>query len=305
MAVLKEARGERLCVLEPDHVVGRAPGCKLLLDAAYVSSRHASLRWTGDAWELRDLGSHNGTFFDGTRVPPGEVRILREGSRLAFGRPEQEWNVADIRPPVAMVVELGESLQEHLEGEVIGLPTAEQPTATLYRGPDGRWLLERLDQPSTPVDSGAVFQVDGRSFRFSCPDVMLRTATTDLPVELSQARLCFAVSRDEEHVELTAELGARRVDLGSRTHNYLLLTLARARIRDSEQGLPDTSCGWVYQEDLTRDLLMQPTQLNIEIFRIRQKLAALEIPGAASIVERRPRSRQLRIGVHEFSIRVL
>jgi hypothetical protein len=305
LAILKEARSGRLSVLEPDHVVGRAPDCKLLLDVLYVSSRHAEVRWTGEAWELRDLGSHNGTFFDGSRVPPGEVRVLKEGNRLAFGRPDQEWHVIDVRAPQPMVVALGEGSQVTLEGDVIGLPSEEQPTATLFRGPDGRWLLERAELPSTFVDNGAVFHVDGRAFRFSYPDVMLRTATTDLFVELSQARLCFSVSRDEEYVELVVELGPRRLDLGSRTHHYVLLTLARARIRDAEQGLPDTSCGWVYLEDLTRDLAMQPTQLNLEIFRIRQTLSAFDVLGAATIIERRSRTRQLRIGARDFEIRVL
>jgi pSer/pThr/pTyr-binding forkhead associated (FHA) protein len=43
-------------------LIGRSTMCTLQIDAADVSKEHASLRWVGDGWELRDLGSRNGTF---------------------------------------------------------------------------------------------------------------------------------------------------------------------------------------------------------------------------------------------------
>lgn len=48
-----------------------------------VSAEHAELVRRGDDWYVRDLGSRNGTWLDGTRVE-GERRV-RPGSRLRFG----------------------------------------------------------------------------------------------------------------------------------------------------------------------------------------------------------------------------
>jgi hypothetical protein len=50
---------------------------------------------------------------------------------------------------------------------------------------------------------------------------------------------------------------------------------------------------------------MAPPQLNIEVFRIRRQFAAAGVVDAANIVERRPRTRQLRIGTGRVSITTL
>ena len=41
---------------------------KLELDDGRASRIHAEVRWAGDGWRVRDLGSHNGTFVDGRKV---------------------------------------------------------------------------------------------------------------------------------------------------------------------------------------------------------------------------------------------
>ena len=94
----------------------------------------------------------------------------------------------------------------------------------------------------------------------------------------------------------------RVVNLGNRSHNYLLLILARARLQDSEAGLPDTSCGWMYKEDLAKALRMTPTQIDGEVFRIRKHFARHELAEAATIIERRNRTSQLRIGIRQLKI---
>jgi pSer/pThr/pTyr-binding forkhead associated (FHA) protein len=49
-----------------------------------VAGRHASLAWQDGVWTVRDLGSANGTFVDGSRVR-GET-ALRDGSVIQLGR---------------------------------------------------------------------------------------------------------------------------------------------------------------------------------------------------------------------------
>jgi FHA domain len=305
VAQLREANGSRSCVLEHEHLVGRSPASDLVLAAAYVSSRHAVIRWSDDGWVLRDLGSQNGTFLNGKPVRPGETQRLEPGQRLAFGSIEQEWLLTDAAPPRPHVVSLDTPDEEPLEGEVIGIPSSQNPLGTVYQGSDGQWMLERADEPNAVLRSGDTFSVNGARFRFSCPDLVAPTSMTEVPADITQARLLFAVSRDEEYVKLSAELDGRRLDLGSRAHNYLLLVLARQRLQDREQGLPESSCGWIYQDMLTDRLRVAGSQVNLEVCRLRRQLSDLKIPAAAAIIERRAGTKQLRIGVAAIEITAL
>ncbi len=65
-------------------VVGRAPGCTLVLDDDYSSSKHARIFPQAGQWFVEDLGSTNGTFVGDERIdaptplPPGRsVRVGR------------------------------------------------------------------------------------------------------------------------------------------------------------------------------------------------------------------------------------
>lgn len=64
-------------------VVGRAPGCDLLLTDLTVSRLHAELLLTGGQWTVSDLGSMNGTRLNGWRLT-GPARV-RPGDQLGFG----------------------------------------------------------------------------------------------------------------------------------------------------------------------------------------------------------------------------
>jgi len=49
-------------------LLGRSPGCTLVLDDDYSSSRHARLYPQGEDWFVEDLGSTNGTYLGEYRV---------------------------------------------------------------------------------------------------------------------------------------------------------------------------------------------------------------------------------------------
>ena len=303
MGQIKQSTTQRKRVLEADHSVGRAQTSALCINERYVSAQHAILRFTGDHWELRDLGSRNGTFLNGERLKPGDEHIVRVGAQIAFGKLEQVWEVIDDDAPLAMAVPLDGGEPLTVDGELLALPSSEDPRLTIYRDPDGAWVLEQPEAIS-PITNLQTFDVDGRTFRFSCPEVSSKTSLMESPfeVEVRHLALLFSVSLDEEHVALRASCGASSFELGTRAHNYLLLTLARRRVADAAEGLPETSCGWIYQEDFPHDPSMASPHLNLDVLRIRKQFAALGVVDAANIIERRPRTRQLRIGVSRISI---
>jgi pSer/pThr/pTyr-binding forkhead associated (FHA) protein len=63
--------------------VGRHPEADIFLDDVTVSRRHAEFVRHGTAFEVRDLGSLNGTYFDGVRI---ETALLSDGAEVQVGK---------------------------------------------------------------------------------------------------------------------------------------------------------------------------------------------------------------------------
>ncbi len=302
MGQVRHVGTQRTQLLEPEFVVGRAPTCGLRLRERYVSAQHALVRWGMCGWELKDLGSRNGTFLNGSRLEAGREYQLVHASKIAFGRSAQEWELFDTLPPSVMAVPANGGPPVLLDGELLVLPSNEDPRVSIYRDVDG-WVLEQPDSIQ-PVANQQTFGVDGVTWKFCCVEQMPKTSFEDMrrELEVRQLSLLFTVSRDEEHVELQAQCGSTTIKLGARSHNYLLLTLARQRVSDTSQGLAEESCGWVYLEDLGHDPSMAPPNLNIDVFRVRKHFASVGVVDAANIVERRPRTKQIRIGTGALRI---
>lgn len=302
MAHLDGPDGEHV-LLRAHHGVGRAAGSHLLLSEAQVSSLHAVIRWTGKHWEVRDLGSRNGTWVDGRRLGSGESSPIGVGTTLAFGAPARRWVLGDDLPPRTVAIPADGGLPVDPEGQILALPSADHPVVTVYPTATG-WVVDH-DGRVEPVEDGAVLTVEGRSWQLSIPVAAVGTVEAgDAPVDLSRVALSFTVSRDEEHVECVGTAGARSFDLGTRSHHYLLLTLARARLADRARGVPPAEEGWLYQDDVLKGLATTFNTLQVHVFRARRQLGEVGVINAADIVQRRTDSGQIRIGVAELSVRV-
>jgi FHA domain len=303
MAVLRLENGATWCGLHADHVVGRSSRCELQIDEGYVSAQHAAIRWTGGGWEIKDLGSRNGTLVDGAPVEPGRYVRLNKGMALSFGRSTQTWVLEDDTEPRVMAIPLGGGAPVFVEDDLLAIPSSDAPEAVIVRGSDGSWQLERPDGVLTRIEHDETFLVSGGTWLFCSPNLIKLTSALEDRPSLRNAYLNFSVSADEEHVEVTVGWAASSRHLGSRTHNYILVTLARHRLEDITAGIPAAACGWVYQEDLIRELGTSSTQLNVDIFRIRKQFSTLDLSETAAVIERRPRTKQLRIGIANLVVR--
>lgn len=63
--------------------VGRHPEADIFLDDVTVSRRHAEFLRYGTTFRVKDLGSLNGTYFDGVRI---DSALLSDGAEVQIGK---------------------------------------------------------------------------------------------------------------------------------------------------------------------------------------------------------------------------
>lgn len=282
-------------------ILGRSRVCGVRLAELDVSGEHASLRWTGAAWELQDLHSRNGSFVDGRRLAAGERVALTAGAVLGLGRAES-LVLVDAAGPEAFAAPLGAGAPVVAQGGIVALPGPTAPQLMIFAGPGG-WMLERAGE-AVAVADGEIVRLDGEAWQLHLPVQLPQTQDSGAaPPELDGITLRFHVSRDEEYIELVALHGTHVIDLKARSYHYTLLTLARARLRDA--ALASEQRGWVQQSELLAMLRVDAGNLHLDIYRLRRQLGEAGIRDAARIVERRAGTRQLRIGVARLEIHPL
>ncbi|MFT3770045.1 MAG: FHA domain-containing protein [Minicystis sp.] len=280
-------------------LLGRHPACDLQVDNPRVSAEHASVRWVDDRWELRDLGSRNGTFVDGRRLGPGERWGLFAGATFSLGG-EVELILADDAPPVASARHAKTGAIRFATDGILVLPEEDRPEVSIFEDAGGRWIADHGDEARVVRDHDVVV-ADGEGWILDLPSTAGPTweAGVFAPT-LETITLRFAVSRTEEHIELTMVHEDKVTRLPPRSHYYLLLTLARARLGD--EAATSGERGWVDRDELCRMLGTEPGMLNVDVFRARRQLATMGVHGAAGIVARRPGTGQLRLGTDRVEI---
>ncbi len=75
--------GARFLLDSDEATAGRHPDADIFLDDVTVSRKHAVFLRSGSTFEVKDLGSLNGTYFDGVRI---DRVILHDGSEVQIGK---------------------------------------------------------------------------------------------------------------------------------------------------------------------------------------------------------------------------
>ncbi len=82
-AVLILPDGREIGVNDRPVVMGRMPGCEIVLADPNVSRRHAEVRVSERGWVVADMGSTNGTKVNGVRISGSQA--LRPGDEIRVG----------------------------------------------------------------------------------------------------------------------------------------------------------------------------------------------------------------------------
>lgn len=303
MGILINKKTGGRVVLRSQHVVGRnALRSDTLLSDPDISLLHALLRWQDRHWFIADYG-RNGTFLDGRQLVKGQWTLLSANQHLRFGvSPRNLWYVADVAAPVTALIPLDtdDGLIELASSNL--LPNEETPEMALYQTAAAQWRLETPDEVRV-LDDGDTLCLSGKTYQLSIPYLVDETQPSARYAPETLPYLNFVLSLDEEHTRMMLQYGSESVDLGVREHHYCLVTLARKRLRDMQLNLDISAQGWIDCAELAKSLGIDPTHLNIQIFRARNQLLKVSPDHSnhlANIVERRRGS--IRLGAFAFDI---
>lgn len=75
--------GARFLLDADETIAGRHPTADIFLDDVTVSRKHAQFVRHGTAFEVKDLGSLNGTYYDGVRIA---TALLSDGAEVQVGK---------------------------------------------------------------------------------------------------------------------------------------------------------------------------------------------------------------------------
>ncbi len=65
--------------------IGRSPSNNIVIDNKLASRNHALIQKIRDEFFLKDMGSTNGTFLNGTKVPADKYVRIRKGDKITIG----------------------------------------------------------------------------------------------------------------------------------------------------------------------------------------------------------------------------
>ena len=267
MGILHSPDGSLLIYLKPVHVFGRDPNVSdYLLAADQCSRMHCVIQWQNGRWLLRDE-SRNGSYINGEKVQKGQNIALHKGDTVTFSNHDDlSWTFTDTAMPQPALVALDGTGFFELQTLNI-LPNENAPECQVLKQGQ-KWIFEKEDD-FRPISEGSEVQISNKSWKFHT-NFLLDETEFKSQNNTQKTTLTFNVSRSEEHIQLIVETPNIRVDLGSKTHHYLLLEMARHSLEDIAAN--DNDRGWIDNELLLQNLKIDINHLNIQIYRARKAM---------------------------------
>ncbi len=309
MAILSGPDNEFI-LLYSHHSFGRlAEKVDTMVQEPVVSRLHAVIKWHEDHWTLRDVSS-NGTWINGQRIPQNHTTFLKLNDSIKFGSPHAgSYHVLDLSSPKDALIQSG--IRPGCKPGIIYLlpyqflPDEQQPELVIYQQANN-WCMESLSQANStvrPLENSDIVHFANQQWylrKAKLVDFTLPVAPETTSPE--EVELLFNVSQDEEHCKLEINYLGQQVDLAKRSHHALSLALARYRYQDQKKHHHPNEQGWVYVDQLIRDLGLDEQHINIQIHRARKQIADTfhKTMDCSVFIERR--MGQVRLGFPRFSI---
>jgi len=282
---------------------GRSAACDMRINEGRVSGEHARLRWTGSTWEIRDLGSKNGTFVGGQRLNAGDCATLLVGDTIGLGgagSPAPMFVMTNASAPVVSARSARTNEFRFAADGMLTLPDDDYPLVTVVEGREGKWIVEEGDLVRDAEDGESLILGD-ETWILDVPGVAISTvAVESLVLTLETITLRFSIASKEQDVALTIIGPGKEIHVSPEKQHLLLLELAR--VRQLSTSGPSEERGWLDRSELCRTLGIDEQRFNVAVHQLRKQFAALGIQGAANIIERKAGTKWIRLGVEKVEV---
>ncbi|AOT10697.1 FHA domain-containing protein [Pseudoalteromonas luteoviolacea] len=280
MAYLTSTNMKNRLYLKAFHRFGRLEdSVDTFINSPEISRRHAIIEWTGKAWMIVDI-SKNGMWLNGNKITPNEPYYPKVNDIISFSdQSNLAFQIDNLDKPHDILTPVSIDKKEcHRTKDPIVLnhhnllPSETSPELILYYDvKEKSWYVEDLEKNHTSKvsDDNLLFFSNTKWKLLNCANspeketiVMTEKASKDLT-------FIFNISQDEELTELTLENDYDQIDLDTRSHHYLTALLARYRTQDEKTCVPERLQGWRTIKQLTKDLGISESHINIQIHRAR------------------------------------
>lgn len=93
---LPDSEQPQLTAIASTWLIGRSRNCAIPVVNASISRCHAVIGHTSEGFYIMDVGSSNGTFLNGQRLPVLERRSLKDGNTIALSHLQIEFFVVSM-----------------------------------------------------------------------------------------------------------------------------------------------------------------------------------------------------------------
>lgn len=292
-------------------MIGRAPVNDLVLASEQVSWHHVTVWVEGGRIWVKDLGSTNGTFIDGSRL--SAVQYISMSSRVMIGTRIQlrfsgtipDAEVPAVRPLVLVDEEHG--LVFSPLGDRFFIGSGEHCDLVLGEGPEEAAVISihedgeawvGTDEEERALAVGEALTVCGRTF-------VLRHATARDPTAV--------VDRTAYPIRVTVDLqgaagpealvedlhSGKNCEIRAANRAVLLYILARRVKQDQEEGVIDSRRGWCTDEEVASGVWGRSwrssagSHLHVLIHRLRAQLKSAQMD--PWFIEKKRRHTRIRV----------
>lgn len=303
MAIIENTLDKQKIILHSQHTIGRDINNISSLNENDVSRKHAVICWENNCWQLTDLSS-NGTKLNSSIIHHA-TKKLKINDLLQFSSIGNSiWRIIDIDEPKSFLKSNNANNDINFDRGGVFIEK-NQYRLTIFKNSKQKWVLDN-EKEERELIHGEKYIIHDNSYKFIENDCLSKTVlNTDIT-----KNACFqlSISNDEEHITSKIKINDLELDLGNRVFNHLLLYLIREKQKDVNSGINGESCGWVYMENLTKNLSKELLKevddyyINTQIHRLRKNLMNLPPYGFlfANIIERK--KGQLRFGLTKYEI---
>src|SRR5438552_18485102 len=251
--------------------IGRSARNDLCIPDPFASRVHAEVRNEGDEYFLQDLGSANGTLYNGSVVESAVT--LTRGGRIQIGETEIVFNDSafPLSSGATMITDNSSSIPE----ATIALSSADRTTSGLFEAIEGaRTREDSAPRPAKQADLLALISKVGVALLASVTLHETLEQIVALVFEAVPADRCMIMMRDAKSPELkvaVARLRDRAGDVGeiriSRSVMEEVVTNGKSVLTSDAQADPRVMGGTVMLQGV-RSVLAVPLGVSEKVFGI-------------------------------------